>query len=188
MGCCSYCPHACIIIQKINKLYKKINREISHPVVFSRLKAKEPIVVIPIHGINSVSENALELGMYLSDEVVAIHISDKKDDPHPLRKVWENLIKEPARKSKIPTPRLEIIYSPYRQIYEPILRYIKKIRKYHPDRLIIVVIPELVEPHWYEHILHNLHAAGLRAYLFLLKDPKLIVIDVPWYMEKSLKS
>jgi len=28
-------------------------------------------------------------------------------------------------------------------------------------RLIAIIIPELVEPHWYEYVLHNMRAAGL---------------------------
>jgi hypothetical protein len=45
-----------------------------------------------------------------------------------------------------------------------------------------LIIPELVEPHWYEYLLHNLHAAMLRTLLFLERDSKTVVITIPWYL------
>ncbi|HHT0592671.1 TPA: hypothetical protein ACTXXA_001637 [Legionella anisa] len=54
-----------------------------------------------------------------------------------------------------------------------------KVRKEGKDRLIALIIPELVEPKWYEYLLHNIHATGLRALLFLKRDPNVIVITIP---------
>jgi hypothetical protein len=48
--------------------------------------------------------------------------------------------------------------------------------------LIAVIIPELVEPHWYEYLLHNHHGAVLRSRLFRERDQRTIVITTPWYL------
>ena len=55
-------------------------------------------------------------------------------------------------------------------------------RKKDPDRLIAVSLPELVESPLYEHVLHNLHAARLRAAIFRLRDRRTVVINTPWYL------
>src|SRR5438034_6070 len=81
-------------------------------------------------------------------------------------------------------PRLQINHSPYRQIYEPILKFVQKKEQENKDRIIAVVIPELVEPHWYERLLHNIRGAGLRALLFLQGDRRTVVIMTPWYLRE----
>ncbi|KTD74063.1 aminoacid/polyamine transporter [Legionella tucsonensis] len=43
-----------------------------------------------------------------------------------------------------------------------------KVRKERKDNLIAFIIHELVELKWYEHLLYNIHATGLRALLLLL--------------------
>jgi len=48
--------------------------------------------------------------------------------------------------------------------------------KEHPDRLIAVIVPELVERRWYHYLLHNHAASVLKALL-------LFVINTPWYLE-----
>jgi hypothetical protein len=48
-----------------------------------------------------------------------------------------------------------------------------------------VIIPELVAPHWYSRVLHNSHAAAVRALLFLERDQRTVVITVPWYLSEE---
>ncbi len=55
-------------------------------------------------------------------------------------------------------------------------------RKDKPDRLLAVIISELMEPHWIGYLLQNLHGARLRAQLFLRRDEQTIVINTPWYL------
>jgi hypothetical protein len=62
---------------------------------------------------------------------------------------------------------------------------VRKTEKENKDRLIAVLIPELVEPHWYEHLLHNLHGVGLRALLFLEGEQRTVVITTPWYLREQ---
>ena len=77
-------------------------------------------------------------------------------------------------------PRLEVVDSPYRWIHKPLIDFIEKTAKRNEHRLIAVVIPELVEPNWYEFLLHNWNQAKLRAHLFLRRRARTIVINTPW--------
>jgi len=52
-------------------------------------------------------------------------------------------------------PKLLTLPSPYRFIIVPIEQYILQLSEKHPQRRIVVVIPELVEGRWYEYFLHN---------------------------------
>ena len=170
---------------KIRGHYQSIAREVDQPVKLQTGKLRPPVVIIPIDTWNRVTERALRFGLEMSDDITALHVSSEENDNKGLREKWAEKVEKPARAAKSAVPRLEIIHSPYRQIYEPILKFVRKREKENPDRRIAVAIPELVEPHWYEYLLHNIHGAGLRALLFLQGDRRTIVITTPWYLRET---
>ncbi len=46
----------------------------------------------------------------------------------------------------------------------------------------VVPVPELVETHWYEYLLHNHLATWLKADLMLQEEQRIVVINLPWYL------
>lgn len=179
-------PLLVLLFTQTRKHYKRITREINKPLKLQVHNLKPPVVIIPIHGWNRVAEKAVRFGLMLSDDVTALHVKiDQYEDNDRLKKIWIEKVVNPSKAANSAIPKLEIVSSPYRQIYKPILSFVKKMKCKKPDRLIAVVIPELVEPHWYEYILHNLHATGLRTRLFLERDQRTVVMTTPWYLHKS---
>jgi len=175
-------PGLVLLFQQIHKRYREITREVSRSVELKTAKVQPPIVIIPIGGWDCVAERALRFGMEMSDDVIALHVTTENDATNSLRELWTKNVEQPAKEAKASVPRLEILSSPYRQIYDPILNFVRKTRKEKTDRLIAVIIPELVEPHWYEYLLHNHHGAVLRTLLFRERDQRTIVITTPWYL------
>jgi hypothetical protein len=57
-----------------------------------------------------------------------------------------------------------------------------EVQKANPDRRIAVVIPELIESHWYHFFLQNKRAEILKAILLLKGNQKIILVNVPWYL------
>jgi amino acid transporter len=175
-------PGLVLLFQQIHKRYRKITRELGKSVELKTAKVQPPIVIIPIGGWDRVAERALRFGMEMSDDVIALHVTTENDETKNLRELWTQNVEQPAKEAKASVPRLKILTSPYRQIYDPILDFVKKTRREKTDRLVAVIIPELVEPHWYEYLLHNHHGAVLRARLFRERDQRTIVITTPWYL------
>jgi hypothetical protein len=66
-------------------------------------------------------------------------------------------------------------------VVRPLEDFVNKLKGEYPDRLIAVIIPELVETRWYESILHNHRATWLKTDLLLKGDQRVVVINVPWY-------
>jgi amino acid transporter len=174
-------PGLVLLFHQIHKRYREITREVSRSVELKTAKMP-PIVIIPIGGWDCVAERALRFGMEMSDNVIALHVTTENEATNNLRGLWTKNVEQPAKEAKASVPHLEILSSPYRQIYEPILDFVRKTRKEKSDRLIAVIIPELVEPHWYEYLLHNHHGAVLRSRLFRERDQRTIVITTPWYL------
>ena len=178
-----FIPALTLLLMTINRHYKRVARGVKQPLELQAAKLQHPIVIIPISGWDRVAERAVRFGLLLSDEVTAIHVSAAKDDPH-LREIWAEMAEKPAKAANFTVPRLEIISSPYRKIIEPILDFVKTTRESNPDRLIAVVLGELVEPHWFEYVLHNLQSERLRASIFMLRDRHTVVISTPWYLRE----
>lgn len=175
-------PGLVLLFHQIHKRYREITREVSRSVELKTAKVQPPIVIIPIGGWDCVAESALRFGMEMSEDVIALHVTTGNEETNSLRELWIQNVEQPAKGAKASVPRLEILSSPYRQIYDPILDFVRKTRKEKTHRLIAVIIPELVEPHWYEYLLHNHHGAVLRTLLYRERDQRTIVITTPWYL------
>jgi amino acid transporter len=142
-----------------------------------------PIVILPMHEWNKMSQKGLRFALKLSTDIFVLQVrtGDEKDD---LRTRWQDLVEAPTRAAGLPTPHLVEIPSPYRYVFNPIMDYVLKKRDEHPDRQIAVLVPELVAHRWYHHLLHNKRASMLKALLLLRGDENIVVINVPWYLSE----
>ena len=176
-------PALVFLLHKINHHYKRIKREVEEPLWLEQANLKPPVVIVPISGLDRVTAKAVRIGALLSNDIIALHICTERDDKRRLRKLWDERVADPAKEVNLAVPRLEMIDSPYRRIYRPILDFVSRTKKEHPDRLVAVIIPELVEPHWYEYLLHNLHGQVLKSLLYFKGDDRTIVVNSPWYLK-----
>jgi amino acid transporter len=175
-------PALLLMFDRVRRHYSSVSRQIRCPRPLDLSHNEAPVVVVPIEGWNLITEKALRFGLRLSRDVIAAHVSLDERDDEALRKQWAREVEAPSRRAGLNPPRLEIISSPYRLVVAPLDDYINKIKDEYPDRLIAVVIPELVETHWYESILHNHRATWLKTDLLLKGDQRVVVINVPWYL------
>jgi hypothetical protein len=137
---------------------------------------------VPIAGWDIVTERALCFGLQLSADVTAVYVSRSEGDDHALRRDWAEYVDTPLRRAALPVPRLHIVPSPYRRLIRPVVEYVDRLKDERPDRPIAVIIPELVETHWYEYLLHNHLATWLKADLMLQEEQRIVVINLPWYL------
>jgi hypothetical protein len=75
-----------------------------------------------------------------------------------------------------------VIDSPYRLVLTPILNYVLQAEKENPGRQIAVLLPEMVERHWYHYFLHNQRAEVLKAWLLLKGNQQIVLVNVPWHL------
>ena len=78
---------------------------------------------------------------------------------------------------------LKVVASPYREVTNPILDYVRNIRKESPRDVVTVYIPEYVVGHWWEQILHNQSALRLKGRL--LFTPGVMVTSVPYVLQSG---
>ncbi len=141
----------------------------------------EPIVVMPIDRWSLVAEKALRYAWTLSDEIHVVHVTcgEKTDE---LRSVWSDMVEKPAHKAGLAVPKLVVLESPYRYIVKPIVEYALDKQTEFPDRHITVLVPELIESHWYHYLLHNNRPEAIRALLLLSDNQRISVLSVPYHI------
>ena len=107
----------------------------------------------------------------------ALTVSVDPEETQRLVKVWEEA------DTGVP---LKVIASPYREVTNPIIDYVKNLRRESPRDVVTVYIPEYVVGHWWEQILHNQSALRLKGRL--LFTPGVMVTSVPFLLASSTKA
>ena len=141
-----------------------------------------PIVVLPIQGWNRIAERALQFALALSPEIHAVHVATE-EETEALEQDWPRLVERPVREAGGTPPALVTLPSPYRLVLKPILEFVLQMEASNPGRQIAVIVPELVEKHWYHYPLHNQRAELLKAFLLLKGSERIVLINVPWYTQ-----
>lgn len=162
--------------------YRKVGREVASDVPLDATDLRPPVVLLPIRGWSVITRKALRFALSISHEIYTLHIAGDEQAMVALEEGWQRLVREPATAAGLPAPQLIVIYSPFRQMYQPLTEVVSDLKKSHPDREIAVIIPELIGTRWYHYVLHNQTAAFMVAYLRLSGFRKVVVINVPWYL------
>jgi amino acid transporter len=179
-------PAIIVLMLRIRRHYARVAREVGGRTMLDVENLQPPLVVVPIEEWNKTSEKAIQFALTVSPDVIAVHVDFTKDDKEvePSTK-WREYVEIPAQKAGLPAPRLVVLRSPYRLVITPIFDYILELEQSHPTRQIAVIVPTLVQAHWYEHFLHNQRGKLLSALLLLKGNQRIVIINVPWYFNAS---
>jgi amino acid transporter len=175
-------PVLVAMMMAIHRHYRRVAADVGTSAPLTAEGLRPPIVVVPIAGWDKVAQKALRLAMDMSPDIHVVHV-DAGEEPETLQKRWPHLVEEPAERAGRPAPRLIVLPSPYRYVILPIIEYITRVEAVHSDRAIVVLIPEMIEQHWYHYPLHNQRAELLRALLLLKRNDRISIVSVPWYLK-----
>jgi amino acid transporter len=182
-------PLIMLLLKSINLYYRELYIRMRREEPLQPSGQGPPIVLVPIEGWNRVSAQALSFAIDLSPAVIAVHLDATgealgEETEAQLRQAWADDVEAPARKAGIAPPRLEIVQAPYRNLHMPMLKLVESLRAQHPRRPVAVLISQVVKQHWWQHLLHTHRAMRLRTALLRYGGPRLVVMSVPWYIDK----
>jgi len=182
-------PCVLALLKLTKRYYAQIDRQLMEEGPIALDDVTPPIVIVPIGEWNRLAERALCYALRLSSEVIALHLTrlegpDAEEDAEQLRRRWRRDVERPARAAGLKPPRLVQIPSPYRSIVAPLLKFVLELREKSPQRALTVVIPALVEAHWWDHLMHTRRVHRLRETLLRHGGPRLAVVLVPWTLEE----
>jgi len=158
---------------RIHRHYERTKRRLVAETPLTPEKI-EHTVLVPVADLNRPALQTLAYARSISDRVLAVHVADSEEDQGRMRQKWD------AWGDHVP---LVVIDSPYRSIVPPLLAYINAIDRQSPTDTLTVVLPEFVNIHWWDGILHN--QTALRLKTALLYRPGTVVISVPYHLRSG---
>ena len=180
-------PLLFFIMKAVHRQYLWMEKEIALDKPLDLTNLHKPRVIVPVDGWSRITQKALRFALLISSDVQAVHIHTEESPSH-LAAQWKTLVEEPAKAAGSPIPELKVVSSPYRYVLNPILEYVTKEAKKHPECHIAVVIPEKILNRWYHNFLHNRRGTLLKAMLYFADNPQIVVTNVPWYFGKEKTS
>jgi len=174
-------PLLILMMRSVRRHYAKVAEEVRAVAPVNTGNLCEPVLLMPIDRWSLVAEKALRYAWTLSREIHVLHVVCGEDTDR-LRERWAELVETPARESGLPAPKLIVLDSPYRYIVKPIVNYALEQQLAHPDRIITMLIPELVETHWYHYLLHNNRPEAIRALLLFNGNQRITVATIPYHL------
>ncbi len=160
-------PLLVITLKAIGRHYDRVRRAVTIPAGF-KARRYEHYVIVLVGSLNKGVLRALAYARSLApDRLIALSVVADSAEQEALIKAWEQY--------QIPVP-LHTVYSPYRELTRPVLKFLDEVDEESPDDIITVVIPEFVTS-WSTQFLHNQTALALKARL--LYRPHTVVTSVP---------
>jgi amino acid transporter len=158
-----------------------VAKELESSAPIDTTSLQPPIVIVPLQTWGKVAQKALRFALTISSDIQVVHVLFEGENTQ-LQQDWTKFVELPAKQSGLALPTLVNLQSPYRFVITPIVDYVLEIERKNPNRQVAVLIPEMVERHWYHYLLHNNRAEALRALLLLKGDQRIVVFNIPTYL------
>jgi amino acid transporter len=169
------------LMYAIHRHYQRVGLEVADSTPLDLSHFRPALVIVPLERWSAISKKAITFALSISPEVIGLHVNCEWTEQ--LKKEWQEYVEKPVRELGMAEPRLVVIDNPYRYVSSPIVDYVLALEKKDPERQLAVLIPELVEKHWYYYFLHNQRGAVMKTLLYLKGSQRIAVVNVPWYME-----
>jgi amino acid transporter len=135
---------------RVHHAYQRIGQRLGVGQIPSKPYGTRSVVVVPVHGVSSLTREALSAALSLGDEVVALRVvyPDEPADMAAFRAEWDAWHPEVA---------LAVVDAPHRDLGGPIVDFV---RAGYSGRRVFVLIAEIEPEHRWQRILRN-HRGGV---------------------------
>jgi amino acid transporter len=181
-------PAIVLLLRSIKRYYDQLDAVIHDPKPLDLSGIAQPVVVVVADRWNRLTDKALRFAIRLSRDIYVAHLTTlagpDDSEAQSIRDQWASDVEAPARAAGLNPPKLLLLRSQYRLMHEPVLKLLKELQVELPGRPIAVLLPEIVKTSWWEVLLHRNRARRLRSRLLRYGGSRLVVIDIPWYLEE----
>jgi amino acid transporter len=170
-------PAIIVLFKAIHGHYSAVARSLATEPGYRPRKMNHTVVVL----VGGVHRGVLEALAYAKslrpNRLLAVTVVSEEEEQARIAKAWA--------KHSIDVP-LEIVYSLYRELSRPVLRYVEELDAQRDNDVITVVIPEFVVGSWWGQLLHNQSALFLKGRLLFRKGT--VVTSVPYHLDDGERS
>ncbi|QXC59701.1 APC family permease [Aquihabitans sp. G128] len=167
-------PMIVLVFRRIHRHYAKMDRRMQVS-PGEKVRRRTNTVIVLVGKVTKGSLTAIAYARSLNpDRVVAVTVVSNPEEQERITQQWED---------HGISLELVTLYSPYRELTRPILRYVDDIDSQHHDDFVTVVLPEFALEHWWQQLLHNQSALVLRTRL--RSRPNTVVTSVPFHVDEE---
>src|SRR3984885_12528250 len=174
-------PALLLLMMAVKRYFVRVEDEIltQEPLEIAPIKA--PLVVLPIYRWSKLIQKALQFALTISADIHVVHVC-REDQKEQLKDEGAVLVEEPARRAGLPVPKYVELQSPYRLVITPVVDYVLMLQVENPDRQLVLIVPELIELHWYHYFLQSNRGELLKGLMLLRGNQNIAIINLPWYL------
>ncbi|MGQ0743014.1 MAG: APC family permease [Acidimicrobiales bacterium] len=171
-------PSIMWLFTRVRRHYRRLGESLRLDLDSVRTESLNHTVVVLVGSLHKGVIKALNYAVSLRpNHLLALYVSFEDEDRQAMERQW--------KRARIATT-LEIVPSPYRDLVDPVSRFLDDLDGRWTNDTITVIIPEFVLGRWYENILHNQTALALKV--ALLRRPETIVISVPYHIGRPVQA
>jgi amino acid transporter len=174
-------PSLLWLMYAVHRHYQHVSEEVADSTPLDLSHFHPALVVVPIERWSAIAKKAINFALSISPDVIGLHVNCEWTEQ--LKKEWQEYVEKPVQELGLAEPRLVVIDNPFRYVSSPIVDYVLNLQKKDPERQLAVLIPELVERHWYYYFLHNQRGAVMKTLLYIKGNQRIAVVNVPWYID-----
>jgi amino acid transporter len=167
-------PLVVMLLKGIKRHYDLVRSSLAIPENWRPPRLNHTVVVL----VGGVHRGVLEAMAYARslapNHLVAVTVVSDEEEQERIQHAWEA--------NGLDTP-LDIVYSPYRELSRPILKFIDEIDARWGNDIVTVLIPEVVVRKWWEQLLHNQTALFLKGRLLFREG--VVVTSVPYHLRSQ---
>jgi len=175
-------PTLLISMMAVKRYFDRVAEELQCTEPFNVEGLRSPLIILPVQKWSRLTRKAVEVAYALSRDVEAVHVC-AEGEKNDVREEWEKYVLTPLRKAGLAEPKLTMLDSPFRLVITPIVNHVLAVQQENPSRRIAVLIPEMIEHHWWHYFLENNRAELLKALLLLKGNQRILIVNVPWYLK-----
>jgi amino acid transporter len=175
-------PALLFLMMRVRRYLARVELELFSKEPLDTTRCKPPVVVLPVQSWGKLTQRALQIALTISNDIHAVHVC-REEQKEQLKNEWKRLVEEPAKKAGMPVPKYVEVESPFRFVITPIVDYVLKIEAEHPSCQIVLLVPELIEQHWYHYFLQSNRAELLKGLMLLRGNDNVVIANMPWYLK-----
>lgn len=164
-----------LLMRAIKRHYERVAREVAVSADDARVLPSRVRAVIFVQEVNKPTMRAVNFARATrASSIEAVTVGADDEATRRLVAAWEE--------QDVGVP-IKVIASPYREVVEPFLAYVRGLRSGNPREVVCVYIPEYIVGHWWERVLHNQTSLILKARLNFLQG--VMTTAVPYQLASS---